>query len=72
MGRLMPVEIEAFLNAYTPKFICIACLGAVTSREEADVRSTVQMLLAERRVETRVAECLNCNRTEFVVRVRAR
>ena len=56
----MPVEIDAFLAAYQPKFICIACLGAVTARDEADVRRTVEMLLAERRVETQVAECLNC------------
>jgi hypothetical protein len=55
--RLMPVQIEAFLDAYTPKFICICCLAAVTSRDEADVRGTVQMLLAERRAETRVGEC---------------
>lgn len=68
----MPVQIEAFLDAYRPKFICIYCLAAVTSREEADVRGTVQMLLAERRAETRVAECMNCNREAFVVRRRVR
>jgi hypothetical protein len=68
----MPVEIDAFLAAYQPKFICIACLGAMTARAEPDVRSTVQMLLAERRVETQVAECLNCNETAFVVRHRVR
>ena len=54
----MPVQIEAFLDAYTPKFICICCLAAVTSRDETDVRGTVQMLLAERRAETRVGECM--------------
>jgi len=54
----MPVEIEAFLSAYAPKFICINCLAAVTSRDEADVRATVQMLLAERRAETRVARAI--------------
>lgn len=68
----MPIEIEAFLAAYQPKFICIACLGAVTSRAEPDVRRTVQMLLAERRVETQVAECLNCTQMAFVVRQRVR
>jgi hypothetical protein len=68
----MPAEIEAFLNAYKMKFICVTCLGAVTGRDEADVRSTVQMLAAERRVETEVAECLNCNQTAFVVRQRLR
>ena len=68
----MPTQIEAFLDAYTPKFICIPCLATVTSREVPDVRGTVQMLLAERRAETRVAECMNCNVTEFVVRRRAR
>jgi hypothetical protein len=68
----MPVEIEAFLSAYTPKFICLNCLAAVTNREEADVRGTVQMLLAERRAETQVGECLNCNVTAFVVRHRGR
>jgi hypothetical protein len=44
----------------------------VTARDEADVRRTVEMLLAERRVETQVAECLNCNQTAFVVRQRVR
>jgi hypothetical protein len=68
----VPAEIEAFLNAYKMKFICLPCLGAVTGREEADVRSTVQMLAAERRAETQVAECLNCNETAFVVRQRVR
>ena len=71
-NRVMPVEIEAFLGAYAPKLICLKCLAAVTSREEANVRSTVQMLLAERRAETQVGECLNCNATEFVVRHRVR
>ena len=68
----MPVEIEGFLSAYAPKLICLRCLAAVTSRGEADVRTTVQMLLAERRAETQVGECLNCNATEFVVRHRVR
>jgi hypothetical protein len=68
----MPAEIEAFLNAYKMKFICLPCPGAVTGRDEADVRSTVEMLAAERRAETQVAECLNCNETAFVVRQRVR
>jgi hypothetical protein len=68
----MPVQIEAFLDAYMPKFICITCLATVTSRDEADVRGSVQMLLAERRAETRVAECMNCNVAAFVVRRRVR
>jgi hypothetical protein len=68
----MPVEIEGFLSAYTPRFICLTCLGAVTGRDEADVRSTVQTLLAERRAETHVGECLNCNVAAFVVRSRVR
>lgn len=62
--------IDAFLAAYGPKFICLACLGAVTGRDEADVRATVNALLAERRAETEVAECLNCNAKAFVVRRR--
>ena len=68
----MPVEIEAFLGAYEPKFNCLDCLGAVTASDEADVPGSVQILLAERRVETQVAECLNCNQTAFVVRQRRR
>jgi hypothetical protein len=40
----MPAEIEAFLNAYKMKFICLPCPGAVTGRDEVDVRSTVEML----------------------------
>jgi ABC-type transporter lipoprotein component MlaA len=68
----MPFEIEAFLSAFNGKFICLPCLGAVTSRDETDVRSTVQMLLAERRAETQVGECLNCNATAFLVGRRRR
>jgi hypothetical protein len=68
----MPYEIEAFLSAYKGKFICLPCLGAVTGRDEADVRSTVQMLLAERRAETQAGECLNCNATAFLVGRRVR
>ena len=64
------VEIESFLSAYWPKFICLPCLAKVTSRQESDVRNVVMMLLAERRVETQAAECLNCNVTAFVVRRR--
>ena len=66
----MPVEIDAFLAAYRPKFICLACLAAVTRREEDDVRRTVMMLVAERRAETQDGECLNCNAKAFVVRRR--
>jgi hypothetical protein len=68
----MPAEIEALLDAYRMKFICLPCLGAVTGRDDADVRSTVQLLAAERRAETQVAECFNCNQTAFVVRQRVR
>ena len=64
------VEIESFLTAYWPKFICLPCLAKVTSRFEADVRNVVMTLMAERRVETQAAECLNCNVTSFVVRRR--
>jgi len=53
------IEIESFLNAYQPKFICLPCLSAVTSRDQEDVRVAVNALLAERRAETDVAECLN-------------
>jgi hypothetical protein len=66
----VPNEIEAFLTAYKGKLICVPCLCAVTGRDEADVRSTVQMLLAERRAESQAGECLNCNATAFVVRRR--
>jgi hypothetical protein len=70
MWPAMPVEIETFLTAYRPKFICIACLSAVTQREERDVRNTVMTLLTERRAETEIGECLNCNTMTFVVRRR--
>jgi len=66
----MAVELDAFLAAYKPKFICLSCLGEVTAREPADVKRAVDTLLAERRAETQVAECLNCNVTAFVVRRR--
>jgi hypothetical protein len=65
------IEIEAFLSAYRPRFICLPCLAAVTSREDVDVRVTVDTLVAEHRAETAVAECLNCNVKAFVVRRRA-
>jgi hypothetical protein len=65
------IEIQAFLDAYRPRFICLPCLAMVTSREDADVRVTVDALLAERRAETEVAECLNCNVQAFVVRRRS-
>ena len=64
------IEIESFLNAYAPKFICIPCLATVTARSEADVRSVVMTLLAERRAGTQEGECLNCNARAFVVRRR--
>jgi hypothetical protein len=66
----MPVEIEAFLTAYSPKFICVDCLARMTQREAEDVRTIVMSLLAERRAETQIAECLNCNVTSFAVRRR--
>jgi hypothetical protein len=68
----MPAEIEAFLGAYKGKLICVPCLAAVTTRDEIDVRNTVQMLLAERRAESQVGECLNCGVTAFVLRHRVR
>jgi hypothetical protein len=64
------IEIQSFLTAYWPKFICLPCLARVTSRTEADVRNVVTMLMAERRAETQDAECLNCNARAFVVRRR--
>jgi hypothetical protein len=64
------IEIDSFLSAYSPKFICIPCLATVTMRTERDVRSVVMTLLAERRAETQDAECLNCNARAFVVRRR--
>jgi hypothetical protein len=67
----MPLEIEAFLTSYTPKFICLDCLGAVTEREQDDVRNAITTLVAERRAETQIGECLNCNATAFVVRRRS-
>jgi len=64
------IEIQAFLSRYAPKFICVTCLAAVTSRQEGEVRNVVNALLAERRAESQVAECFNCNATAFVVRQR--
>jgi hypothetical protein len=51
----MPAEIEAFLNAYKMKFICLPCLSAVTGRDDADVRSTGRVLAEERRAETQTS-----------------
>jgi hypothetical protein len=66
----MPVEIEAFLEACKPKYICLACLSQVTVRAPADVKTIVEALLATRRAESQIAECLNCNAMAFVVRRR--
>jgi hypothetical protein len=65
---LTMIEIDAFLTAYKPKFICLPCLSDVTARPPLDVKAAVDALLAERRAETQVAECLNCNATALVVR----
>ena len=61
---------RCLLAAYKPKYICLVCLGEVTARDPADVKQAVDSLIAERRAETQVAECLNCNATAFVVRRR--
>ena len=66
----MPIEIDAFLAAYKPKFICLPCLSQVTAREPSDVRRVVDVLLSERRAESQAGECLNCSATAFVVRRR--
>jgi hypothetical protein len=66
----VPIEIDAFLVAYKPKFICLPCLSQVTAREPSDVKRAVDALLAERRAESKAAECLNCNTTALVVRRR--
>lgn len=68
----MPVQIDAFLSAYGRKYICLPCLGAVTGRDDEDVRSTIQSLLTDGRAESKAGECLNCNGTAFVVRRRVR
>jgi hypothetical protein len=57
---------------HKPKFICLPCLSQVTAREPADVKTVVDALLATRRAESQVAECLNCNAMAFVVRRRER
>jgi hypothetical protein len=66
----LSAEIQAFLDAYKPKFICLPCLGRVTAREAEDVRMAVNALLITLRAESQVAECLNCNAMAFVVRRR--
>jgi hypothetical protein len=66
----MPVQIETFLTAYYPKSICLSCLATVTDRTQDEARNTVMTLLAERRAESEIAECLNCNATKFVARRR--
>jgi hypothetical protein len=66
----LPTEIDAFLAAYHPKFICLPCLSTVTQRERDDVVDTVVTMLKAQRLESEVAECLNCNRTDMVVRQR--
>jgi len=67
---IMPQEIEAFLTAYHPKFVCIPCLATMTNRGESDVRGVVKILLAERRADSQAGECMNCAGTAFVVRWR--
>ena len=53
----MAQEIDAFLAAYKPKYICLPCLCDVTAREPADVKQAVDALILERRAETQVSEC---------------
>jgi hypothetical protein len=66
----VPIQIDAFLSAYRPQFICLPCLATVTGRDAEDVRGAVRILVAERRAETQDGECLNCNTRAFVVRRR--
>jgi hypothetical protein len=48
-----------------------ACRASARSRRApSDVKRAVDALLAERRAETQVAECLNCNAKAIVVRCR--
>jgi hypothetical protein len=69
-GAVMAVELEAFLSAFPPRFICLSCLRQATSRKLADVQRALNRLLAERRIEARVEECLNCNSIGLALRRR--
>jgi hypothetical protein len=61
-------KIDAFLDAYKPKPICLPCLAQVTGRTADDVWKTVTALLDSRQAQTDIAECLNCATMKFVVR----
>ena len=41
----MSQEIDAFLAAYKPRYICFPCLAKVTAREPADVKQAVDALI---------------------------
>jgi hypothetical protein len=64
----MAAELEAFLEAFPDRFICLPCLTQVTSRPASDVVAAVNHLLADRRVEARAAQCLNCDGSRLVLR----
>jgi hypothetical protein len=66
----LPTGIETFLAAYHPKFICLPCLSTLTQRDPDDVVATVVRMLREWQLESEVAECRNCHRTDMVVRRR--
>jgi len=64
-------QVHAFLSAYSPKSICLSCLGLVTGRADADVRATVDALVSSREAATAMGYCLNCARRGLVVSLRA-
>jgi hypothetical protein len=64
----MAAELEAFLEAFPDRFICLPCLTAATSRPPRDVMAAVNRLLAAQGVEARAAQCLNCDGNRLVLR----
>ena len=59
------------LSAYTPAFICLACLTTILERDRAVVSDVVTEHIRNGELEARNArECMNCNRKAFAVRVK--
>ena len=61
------------LSAYTPAFICLACLTTILERDPSVVSDVVTEHIRNGDLEARDSrECMNCNRKAFAVRVKPR
>lgn len=68
----MSFQIEVFLWAYRPRFICLPCLVTVTERNVSEIQGVVDSLVDQGRAETLIAECFNCNVMALSIRTAER